>query len=227
MKRILLPLLVVFAVVCLAGSAWAIIRGEGGGGESAQFCLCDEAIGGIVRPLPNGPTCTITLGAAGCGTVCVDNDGCQEDQICIAGTFSGCEADDCGIFGPCISGECDVNSQACTIFPVNTCEDVAPECANGQCFAASDFPNNDIVFCPHNIPTLSQWGLILFGMLLLTTMFIVIRRRGLPTQMTASLLVLMAVGVLATGASYAEIQSNRVCGETDVAVEFVNDILNS
>ena len=81
--------------------------------------------------------------------------------------------------------------------------------------------------CPKNIPTLSQWGLILFGMLLLTTMFIVIRRRGLPTQMTASLLVLLAVGVLATGASYAEIQSNRVCGETDVAVEFVNDILNS
>lgn len=201
MKRILLPLLVVFAMVCLAGSAWAISRGEGGGGDSAADCICDEAIGGIVRPLPNGPTCTITLGAAGCGPPCVDNDDCTLDRICIAAPVNGCG--------------------------INTCEVLAPECANGECDFASDFPNNSIVFCPHNIPTLSQWGLILFGMLLLTTMFIVIRRRGLPTQMTASLLVLLAVGVLATGASYAEIQSNRTCGETDVAVEFVNDILNS
>ena len=203
MKRILLPLLVVFAVVCLAGSAWAISRGEGGGGDSAADCICDEAIGGIVRPLPDGPTCTIPLGAASCGAVCVNNDNCPPNRICIAAPVNGCAT--------------------------NTCEVLAPECANGQCGVndVSDFPNNDIVHCPHNIPTLSQWGLILFGMLLLTTMFIVIRRRGLPTQMTASLLVLMAVGVLATGASYAEVQSNRVCGETDVAVEFVNDILNS
>lgn len=75
------------------------------------------------------------------------------------------------------------------------------------------------------IPTLGQWGLILFGMLLLTMMYLTIRRRGLPSQMTARLLVLLAVGVLATGASYAEIQSNRTCGETDVAVDFINDLL--
>ena len=48
---------------------------------------------------------------------------------------------------------------------------------------------------PAQIPTLSQWGLILFGMLLLTAMFITIRRRGLPTQMTASLLLLMVMAV--------------------------------
>ena len=81
------------------------------------------------------------------------------------------------------------------------------------------------VDCPHVIPTLSQWGLILFGMLLLTAMFITIRRRGLPTQWSASLLVLMSAGLIAVSVSYAEIQSNRVCGETDVAVDFVNDIL--
>jgi hypothetical protein len=38
--------------------------------------------------------------------------------------------------------------------------------------------------------------------------------------------VLVAAGVVAVGSSYAEIQSNRSCGEKDVAVEFVNDLLN-
>lgn len=42
-------------------------------------------------------------------------------------------------------------------------------------------------------------------------MFPTIRRRGLPTQMTESLLVLMALSVIGVGASYAEIQSQRVC----------------
>ena len=28
-------------------------------------------------------------------------------------------------------------------------------------------------------------------------------------------------------ATYAQIQSERVCGESDISVEFVNDILNS
>ena len=98
------------------------------------------------------------------------------------------------------------------------------ECANGGCVEPST--KTTTIFCPNNIPTLSQWGLILFGMLLLTLMFITVRRRGLPTQMTASLLVLMAAGLVAVGASYAEIESNRVCGEMDVAQEFVNDLLD-
>ncbi len=34
---------------------------------------------------------------------------------------------------------------------------------------------------PGVIPTLSQWGVIGFGLLLLTAMFLTIRRRGLPT----------------------------------------------
>ena len=67
---------------------------------------------------------------------------------------------------------------------------------------------------------------ILLSLLLLTAMFLTIRRRGLPTRVTASLLVLMAAGVVAVGASYAEIQSSRSCGETDVTVEFVNDLLS-
>ena len=125
---------------------------------------------------------------------------------------------------PCLAGTICID--AVNDCGAATCVPVCPDefnCQDLHVFGAgAPFPE-----CPKNIPTLSQWGLILFGMLLLTTMFIVIRRRGLPTQMTASLLVLLAVGVLATGASYAEIQSNRGCGETDVAVEFVNDILNS
>ena len=76
------------------------------------------------------------------------------------------------------------------------------------------------------VPTLSQWGLILFGLVLLTAGLLTIRWRGLPTQVTASLLVLVAAGVVAVGSSYAEIQSSRSCGETDVAVEFVKDLLN-
>ncbi len=40
------------------------------------------------------------------------------------------------------------------------------------------------------------------------------------------MIVLIAAGVVAVGASYAEIQSSRSCGETDLAVEFVNDLLS-
>ena len=75
------------------------------------------------------------------------------------------------------------------------------------------------------IPTVSQWGLILFGLLLLSATLLAIRRRGSPTPVTTSLLVLMAAGVVAVGASYAEFESSRSDGGTDVAVEFVNDLL--
>ena len=77
-----------------------------------------------------------------------------------------------------------------------------------------------------SVPTLSQWGLILFGLLLLSAGFLTIRWRRLPTRVTASLLVLVAAGVVAVGSSYAQIQSSRSCGENEVAVEFVNDLLN-
>jgi hypothetical protein len=128
---------------------------------------------------------------------------CQllEDTHCPAnGSLGECRA----IPGPCLDGTCATNDGT----------------------AASYFKPTPAVrvFCLNNVPTLSQWGLILFGMLLLTAMFITIRRRGLPTQMSASLLVLLSAGVMAVSVSYAEIQSNRVCGETDVAVNFVADI---
>ncbi|MFQ5459131.1 MAG: IPTL-CTERM sorting domain-containing protein, partial [Myxococcota bacterium] len=83
--------------------------------------------------------------------------------------------------------------------------------------------------CPGNIPTLSQWGLILFGMLLLTMMFLVIRRRGLPTHMTASVLLLLAAGFIAVSMSYGAIQSNRSCDvdRNDVAVQLWQEIFSA
>ena len=35
-----------------------------------------------------------------------------------------------------------------------------------------------------NVPTLSRWGLILFGLLLFTAMFVTIRRHALPARET-------------------------------------------
>ena len=84
-----------------------------------------------------------------------------------------------------------------------------------------------VIACPGNIPALSQWGLILFGLLLLIVMARVFRRGGPVTPVAASLLLLMSAGLIAVSVSYSEIQANRVCGETDVAVEFVRDLLQS
>jgi len=202
MKRTHLAMVLIFAVALLGIAATAqaqTSRGTGGdGGGGEVHVVC----------------------------FCSDNsinttEQCIESVIC-AGAI------DCTIGGDALCGPLSICMDAANGCGFALC---APECPDEfNCNALHPFGSFPVIpfpDCPKNIPTLSQWGLILFGMLLLTTMFIVIRRRGLPTQMTASLLVLMAVGVLATGASYAEIQSNRVCGETDVAVEFVNDILNS
>ncbi len=200
MKRTHLAMVLIFAVALLGIAATAqaqTSRGTGGDGGGGEVHL---------------------------SCFCSDNsintvERCIVDVNC--GTAIDCTVGGDGLCGPgfiCMDAVNGCGFALCA--PICTDEF---NCGALHAFGAGvPFPD-----CPKNIPTLSQWGLILFGMLLLTTMFIVIRRRGLPTQMTASLLVLMAVGVLATGASYAEIQSNRVCGETDVAVEFVNDILNS
>ena len=81
--------------------------------------------------------------------------------------------------------------------------------------------------CLTVIPTLSQWGLILFGMLLLTVTFYTIRRRGLPTGATAGMLAVLGVGLATVVTSYASVQSERVCGEeNDVAVELIQNLLN-
>ncbi len=101
----------------------------------------------------------------------------------------------------------------------------AIEIQKGSCSGGTTLVT-EIPFPQLSIPTLSQWGLILFAMLLLTALFVTIRRRGLPTQMTASLLVLMSAGLIAVSVSYTEIQSSRSCGENDVAEQFVNDLLN-
>ena len=79
--------------------------------------------------------------------------------------------------------------------------------------------------CEKIAPTLSQWGLIVLGLLLLVAMFLTVRRRSLRGQTTPSLLALMAAGVLAVSVSYAEIQSSRSCADTDLAAELVNDLL--
>jgi hypothetical protein len=146
-------------------------------------------------------------------------------MICL--TDGAC--DDCLGNGPCVGGFCTVGGAACTGVFTDVCVDPNDNCKDGGCIESSNsrVPPTTIVYCPDNIPTLSQWGLILFGMLLLTAMFVVIRRRGLPPHMTASLLVLGAVGLAVATAAYAQIQSERVCGESDIAVEFVNDLLNS
>ncbi|MBW2272380.1 MAG: IPTL-CTERM sorting domain-containing protein [Deltaproteobacteria bacterium] len=146
-----------------------------------------------------GPTCTNDL-LLPCGTDCNTNANCAAGSVCVDKAFTGCSSAGAG-----------------------NCQKLLATCGNGGCVTSSTIEN--VVDCPSNIPTLSQWGLILFGMLLLTMMFWTIRRRGLPTHMSASLLVIGMFGLSAATVAYAQIQSERVCGERDVAVEFVIDIL--
>lgn len=148
-----------------------------------------------------GPTCTNNL-LENCGAACNTSANCAPGRVCIDKTFTGCASAGAG-----------------------TCQRQMDQCLNGGCVTSSSIGN--IIDCPSNvIPTLSQWGLILFGMLLLSMMFWTIRRRGLPTHMAAGLLVIGMMGFTAATVAYSQLQSERVCGESDVAVEFVNDILN-
>jgi hypothetical protein len=203
MNRNLLLVLSVLGVIGLASAASAEFRdggdGSGGGGQHSN-CLCEEEIAGGAE-CGGGPCCADYTwpNCPPALTACPLGTECAAHQICVDHTVAGCLTDFC--------------------VPRSTI------CAEHDCIDSSGPALESLIDC-YFIPTLSQWGLILFGMLLLTAMFLAIRRRGLPTHMTASLLVLGAVGLAVATAAYAQIQSERVCGESDVAVEFVNDILN-
>ena len=54
-------------------------------------------------------------------------------------------------------------------------------------------------------------------------MFVAIRRGDL--SMRGSVVGLLAVGLIGVSAAYYQIQVNRSCGDQDVAVEFINDLL--
>ena len=53
------------------------------------------------------------------------------------------------------------------------------------------------------IPTLSQWGLLVFGLGLLMAMFWTIRRQGLKAPVRTSALLLLAAALVGVGVSYA------------------------
>ena len=226
MKRNVLVLVFLMASIAFASSAWAatVTPGEGGG-DAAAGCFCQVVVGGAIQCITDDLLCGTTA--------CPVGNECGEGEFCVIGANTDC--------GFCVGGAndgdaCDVSTSSQCALPGicvsgNYCKAQQPQCNDGgNCTATSDFlniPLPKVVLCPNNIPTLSQWGLILFGMLLLTMMFLTIRRRGLPTHLAASVLVLGAVGLAVATASYAQIQSERVCGESDIAVEFVKDILNT
>lgn len=204
MNRNLFMVFSVLAMLCLASVAWGASESGGGGGESVPGCVCGQNLPGA---LPNN-ICRPKAGA--CGAPCTTDLTCAAGELCQSKADTACPADGS---------------------PGN-CHEITASCANGECPAGgpfSDFTTETYVDCPGNIPTLSQWGLILFGMLLLTMMFLVIRRRGLPTHMTASVLLLLAAGFIAVSMSYGAIQSNRSCDvdRNDVAVQLWQEIFSA
>lgn len=61
------------------------------------------------------------------------------------------------------------------------------------------------------IPTLSQWGIIILGLLLLTVGTIIIRRRMVPPRIAGSMLVFLFVVVGSLVWGYTSIQDARTC----------------
>lgn len=133
-----------------------------------------------------------------------------------------CTANACTASGDaaCPNGICV--SAAVTGCPTNQCFVQDADC-NTNCPNASAIGN--VVLCYLVIPTLDQWGLIAFGLMLLTAMFVVLRQRRLPSHIAAGMLILIGVGLAGVVTSYAAIQSQRTCSDTDVAVEFVHELL--
>jgi len=201
MRRAHLAMLLFAAVAWLGLAATAQAQsslggGDGGGGEGHVPCACADTVNNT-------------------------HEDCLETVLC----------------GGAIN--CTVGGQATcnTALPGSICMDAAngcgfaicaPQCTDqsgcGALHPFGSFPGTPFPLCPNNfIPTLSQWGLIGFGLLLLTAMFVAIRRGNL--SMRSGVVGLLAVGLIGVSASYYQIQVNRSCGDQDVAVEFVQGLL--
>ena len=214
--RLVILLAAAFGLLLLAGSASAQSQspqGGEGGGEGIGDCTCFTN-GDLGGEADDGLDCAINRN---CGQAkqCHDDGDCTgaDKGFCLAYGDSGCGDPELNNCGPGFNEACQ-----------GTCAHQTLHCQDDCPAGVAEFE-----LCPdwNRIPTLSQWGLILFGMLLLTLMFLTIRRRGLPTHLSASLLVIGAVGLAMAATAYDQIQSERVCGASDIAVEFVNDILKS
>jgi len=203
---------------------------------------CDSGNDPVGGGLPQTVQCPLG-GPGGCGcNADLNGDGLvtvADFSIffsCLGGpAIGGCESSDLNCDGVIDSFDNDIfqcqfeggvpNAACCEDVRFSFGAEVSNACVNVVRGSGGTTQVTAILF-PVAVPTLSQSALILVGLLLLGAGFLTIRRRGLPTQIMMSLLVLIAAGVGAVGASYVEIESSRTCGETDVAVEFVSNLLN-
>jgi len=200
MKRNLLVMSLALAVACLglAGPAAAqTVRGGDGGGEThLGDCFCVD-------------------------NVTDTNEFCALNALC-AGLV------DCTVGG---QATCDTAAAGTTCSdPVNGCgfSVCLSPCGPDICIAShvfgAGFPFPD---CPEEpVPTLSQAGLILLGVLLLIGGAFLQRRRATMSKgFAASMLALLLTAAVGSAVAYGTIQSNRTCGDPNV-VDLVQKVIS-
>ncbi len=120
-------------------------------------------------------------------------------KLGIADMIAGNGAD-CSMLGSCCTqaGQCIPDSTKCC------CEINGgifsgvgeAECTTGPCAGAG-------------VPSLSQWGLIVLGLLLIAGMFFISKRRDVSAQINTGLLFMLATALIGVGLAYGSIQSER------------------
>ena len=131
------------------------------GGNACIVATCDPAIGCVTTPINcddsnvcTTDTCDPLTGCVHTQVDCDDADPCTRDVCTLA---SGCQHYDSGLCGAC----CDRSTYTC-VDGVTAEDCICPACA----FEAGE--TCETTACDGTIPTVSEWGLVVLALLLLT-----------------------------------------------------------